>query len=64
MKNGLQMTGMPALGPTHKDADLWAITAFVRQLPTMTAEEYQAMARRHEAAKASAQAAGHQHHGT
>lgn len=47
VKHGIKMTGMPALGPTHQDADLWAIAAFVRQLPTMTAERYQEMSARH-----------------
>lgn len=46
IKNGIKMTGMPALGPTHKDEHLWAIAAFVRQLPSMTAAEYHAMAQR------------------
>jgi mono/diheme cytochrome c family protein len=58
VKHGIQMTGMPALGPTHEDADLWAIAAFVRQLPDMTAEHYQQMATRHAAAHA-----GHEGHG-
>ncbi len=49
VKHGIQMTGMPALGPTHGDADLWAIAAFVRQLPDLTPEQYQAMATRHDA---------------
>jgi mono/diheme cytochrome c family protein len=53
IKNGIKMTGMPALGTTHPDEPLWAITALVRQLPTMSAEEYEAMARRHEAGKQS-----------
>lgn len=47
VKHGIKATGMPALGPTHEDADLWAIAAFVRQLPEMTPEDYQAMAARH-----------------
>ena len=47
VKHGIKMTGMPALGPTHEDADLWAIAAFVRQLPDMSASEYAAMAERH-----------------
>jgi len=47
VKHGIKMTGMPALGPTHEDADLWAIAAFVRQLPEMTPEAYEAMASRH-----------------
>jgi mono/diheme cytochrome c family protein len=57
VKHGIKMTGMPALGPTHEDADLWAIAAFVRQLPTMTPEAYAAMAERHEQHKR----AGHEH---
>lgn len=48
IKHGIKMTGMPALGPTHADGDLWAIAAFVRQLPTMTPEAYLTMAKRHE----------------
>jgi cytochrome c553 len=63
IKNGIKMTGMPALGPTHKDADLWAIAAFVRQLPTMTPEEYQAMAARYEAKKAAEHGQHEHHHG-
>lgn len=49
VKHGIKMTGMPALGPTHGDDDLWAIAAFVRQLPEMTADDYRAMAERHAA---------------
>jgi mono/diheme cytochrome c family protein len=44
VKNGIRMTGMPAFGPTHDEATLWAITAFVKQLPTMTPQQYQALA--------------------
>jgi mono/diheme cytochrome c family protein len=55
VKNGIKMTGMPAFGPTHRESDLWAITAFVKQLPTMTAPQYQAMAQ-------AAGAAGEHHH--
>src|SRR5690606_23018311 len=47
VKHGIKMTGMPALGPTHGDDDLWAIAAFVRQLPEMSAETYASMAARH-----------------
>lgn len=49
VENGIKMTGMPALGPTHGAEDLWAISAFVRQLPEMSPEEYRAMANRHAA---------------
>jgi mono/diheme cytochrome c family protein len=40
VKNGIRMTGMPAFGPTHDDDRMWAIVAFVRQLPDMTPEDY------------------------
>jgi mono/diheme cytochrome c family protein len=43
VKNGIRMTGMPAFGPTHSESELWAITAFVKQLPTMTPAQYQAL---------------------
>lgn len=42
VKHGLKMTGMPAFGPTHDDATMWKITAFVKALPNMSAEEYAA----------------------
>lgn len=40
IKNGLKDTGMPAFGPSHDDDDLWALTAFVRQVQTITPEQY------------------------
>jgi mono/diheme cytochrome c family protein len=51
VKNGIRMTGMPAFGPTHDESALWAITAFVKQLPTMTPQQYQALAPAHGAAE-------------
>jgi mono/diheme cytochrome c family protein len=42
-KNGIKMTGMPTWGKTHSDEKIWAIVAFVKKLPNMTAEEYQKM---------------------
>ncbi len=44
LKYGIKDTGMMALGPTHSDEDIWGVTAFVRQLPDMSPEEYQAIA--------------------
>ncbi len=38
--NGAKMTGMPAFGPTHDEQTIWNISAFVKALPGMTAEEY------------------------
>jgi len=43
--NGLKMTGMPAWGMRYRDADLWAIVAFVKRLPGMTAADYAEMLR-------------------
>lgn len=36
---------MPAWGPAHKDSELWAIVAFVEQLPAISAERYAEMTR-------------------
>jgi mono/diheme cytochrome c family protein len=46
VKHGLKMTAMPAFGVTHTDEELWAIVAFLRRLPTLSPQEYQAMAQR------------------
>jgi mono/diheme cytochrome c family protein len=39
-KNGIKMTGMPAWGKTHPDKKIWAITAAIEKLPSMTAAQY------------------------
>ena len=46
IKNGLKDTGMSGFGQSHDDDDLWALTAFVRQLQAITPEQYRAMAER------------------
>ncbi len=43
IENGIKMTGMPAFGPTHNENELWAIVAFVRGLPDLKPEQYNAM---------------------
>ena len=43
MKNGIKMTGMPAWGVTHDDGILWDVVAFLRKLPELTADQYQAL---------------------
>jgi mono/diheme cytochrome c family protein len=43
IKNGIKMTGMPAFGPTHSEYELWGIVAFIKRLPNLKAEEYNAM---------------------
>lgn len=35
---------MIGLGPTHQDEEIWSVSAFVRQLPTMSPAEYKTMA--------------------
>jgi len=43
IKNGIKMSGMPALSPTHSDDKIWAITAFItKKLGKMNADEYKA----------------------
>jgi mono/diheme cytochrome c family protein len=43
VKHGLKMTGMPAWGVTHDDEMLWDMVAFLRKLPELNADEYQAL---------------------
>jgi mono/diheme cytochrome c family protein len=45
VKNGIKMTGMPAWGVTHDDEILWDVVAFLRKLPELTADQYQALVR-------------------
>ncbi len=47
IRNGLKDSGMSAFGGSHDDDDLWALTAFVRQLSSISADEYQAMVKQH-----------------
>jgi mono/diheme cytochrome c family protein len=43
-KHGIKMAGMPAFGVTHSDEELWGIVAFLRQLPSISPEEYMRLA--------------------
>lgn len=43
IKHGLKMTGMPAWGGIHVDGEIWAMVAFLNQLPTMPADRYRAI---------------------
>lgn len=45
LRNGIKMTGMPAWQFRFEDDDLWAIVAFVKQLPALSPQDYQAWAR-------------------
>ena len=39
-RNGIRMTGMPAWGPTHSDAELWPLVALITRFPEFTDTEY------------------------
>lgn len=43
VKHGIKMTGMPAWGVTHDDEMLWDVVAFLRRMPELAADEYQAL---------------------
>jgi mono/diheme cytochrome c family protein len=60
MKNGVRMTAMPAFGPTHTDAELWQLVAFVQRARDLDAAGYVAMLSRAERLPASHDH-GHRH---
>ena len=39
VKNGIRLTGMPGLGDSQPDPNIWAIVDFIRSLPEPTREE-------------------------
>lgn len=39
-KNGIKFSAMPAWGPTHSDAKIWEIVAFLQKLPNLSPAEY------------------------
>jgi mono/diheme cytochrome c family protein len=41
-QHGIKMTGMPAFGVTHSKDKIWAIVAFLKQLPTLSPQAYKA----------------------
>lgn len=45
VKHGIKATGMPAWGKSMEDRYIWDMVAFLRQLPTMSAEQYAAEVR-------------------
>src|SRR3990167_2498789 len=53
-KLGIKATGMPAWGKNMGDEYIWGMVAFLDQLPTMDAKQYQALV---------ASSGGHQHGG-
>ena len=49
IKHGIKASGMPAWGKTHDDDRIWAMVAFLRQLPELSPEQYQILTARGEA---------------
>jgi mono/diheme cytochrome c family protein len=43
IKHGIKMTGMPAWGVTHSDAEIWNMVAFLQKLPKLTPPQYRAL---------------------
>ena len=39
-KHGVEMTGMPAWGPTHSDEKIWDMVALMKKFSTMSPEQY------------------------
>jgi len=46
VKHGIKLSAMPAWGKTLDDAAIWDLVAFIRQMPAMTPETYQQLAKR------------------
>jgi mono/diheme cytochrome c family protein len=44
IKSGVKMTGMPAFGPSYPDSVLWKITALVKKMPSLSADQYRDLA--------------------
>jgi cytochrome c553 len=45
VKHGLKYTGMPAWPAQSRDDEVWAVTAFLRRLPSLSAAEYDRLAK-------------------
>jgi mono/diheme cytochrome c family protein len=43
IKYGIRMTGMPAWGITHSDQKIWALVAFIEELPKISQQDYKKM---------------------
>lgn len=59
VKNGIKASGMPAWGASHGDDEMWAMTAFIQQLPDMSKSDYAQLL-----ARAEASDIGHHHEGS
>lgn len=61
LDNGVHFTGMPAIGVTHDDEELWALVEFLERAKTMEPRDYQRIIELAEAAEAAESHEGHQH---
>lgn len=52
IKHGIKASGMPAWGKTHDDQRIWAMVAFLQQLPRLTSAQYQTLTARGDAEEA------------
>ena len=43
LTHGIKHSGMPAMGPTHDEKEIREVLAFIKQVPEMSPQEYQAM---------------------
>jgi len=59
--HGVKMSGMPAFGPTHNEATVWNIAAFVKAMPGMTPAQYAAFPSDHGGAHSHADPSAHGH---
>jgi mono/diheme cytochrome c family protein len=62
-KHGLKMSGMPAWGTSHDDAEIWSLVAFLQKLPDLKADEYRAMVAASSKAPSSSSSGGQHSHG-
>tara|TARA_R110001592_G_scaffold240432_1_gene500520 strand:+ start:4197 stop:4754 length:558 start_codon:yes stop_codon:yes gene_type:complete len=46
IKHGIKASGMPAWGKTHDDQRIWAMVAFLQQLPRLDPAQYQILTAR------------------
>ncbi len=49
IKHGIKDTGMSAFGEHEEDEDLWALTAFLRQIPDLSPAKYQTLVKQNPA---------------
>ena len=63
IKHGIKMSAMPAWGRTHDDQSIWGLVAFLRKLPELTSEQYQALIETRGEGQRHHDHDAHEHHG-